>query len=264
MSDLCSFAAGMTAILLLCFFAFIAGFVDAIAGGGGLIQLPAYFILMPHFTITQLLGSNKLGGFSGTLVATIQYLRKIKVNWKIIFPALLVAGLSALVGAQCVSFLNKEKLAPFVVMVLILILVYTALNKQTGISDAKPVVSAGRFQLILLFAAFIIGFYDGFFGPGAGSLLMFVFISLLHFDFLNAAAYTKVFNCVTNVGALAFFIFHGDVVYHVAIPVALCNVAGNYFGSALAIKKGSPFIRVIYIVVVSALIVKMIYDYYIK
>ena len=254
----------MTSLVLLCIFGFIAGFVDAIAGGGGLIQLPAYFILMPHFTIAQLLGSNKLGGFSGTFVSTVQYLRKIKVDWKLILPALIVAAISALIGAQLVSYLEKERMAPFVVVLLVVMLVYTSINKQTGLINKSATINPVKVKWTLLIAACLIGLYDGFFGPGAGSMLMFVFISLLGFDFLNAAANTKVFNCVTNIGALAFFILHGDVVYEVAVPVALCNVAGNYFGSALALKKGSPFIRVIYIVVVSALIAKIVYDYFLK
>ncbi len=254
----------MTALIILCFLGFAAGFVDAIAGGGGLIQLPAYFILMPHFTIAQLLGSNKLGGFSGTFVSTIQYLRKIKVDWKLILPALFVAGISALLGAQLVSYLDKDKMAPIVVAVLIVMLIYTSLNKQTGIVNTHLAISPEKVKWILLCAACLIGLYDGFFGPGAGSMLMFVFVTLLGFDFLSAAAHTKVFNCITNIGALAFFIVHGDVRYEVAIPVAVCNIAGNYFGSALALKKGSPFIRIIYIVVVSALIAKIVFDYFIK
>lgn len=254
----------MTEIILLCIFAFLAGFVDAIAGGGGLIQLPAYFILMPHFTITQLLGSNKLGGFSGTFVATLQYLKNTKVDWKKIFPAMLVAAFAALVGAQCVSYLDKERMAPFVVSILVIMLFYTVMKKESGIVDEKKTISLRKFQIILVSAALIIGFYDGFFGPGAGSMLMFVFISLLRFDFLGAAAYTKVFNCITNVGALAFFMYHGDVVYQVAIPVAIFNAAGNYIGAHISIKRGSPFIKTVYIIVVAVLIVKIFYDYFIK
>ena len=125
-------------------------------------------------------------------------------------------------------------------------------------------VNNRKFQIILIIAAFIIGFYDGFFGPGAGSMLMFVFISLLRFDFLGAAAHTKVFNCITNIGALLFFIVNGDVVYHVAIPVAIFNVAGNYIGTHISIKKGSPFIRTVYLVVVLMLIARIFYQYFIK
>ena len=108
----------MATLAVLCFFGFIAGFVDAIAGGGGLIQLPAYFILMPQLSMAQLLGSNKLGGFSGTFVSTIQYLRAIAVQWKLIIPSLIAAGICSLAGAQCVSFLDKGKVAPFIVIVL--------------------------------------------------------------------------------------------------------------------------------------------------
>ena len=254
----------MLALGLLCLFAFIAGFIDAIAGGGGLIQLPAYFILMPQFTITQLLGSNKLGGFSGTFVAALKYLKNTKVNWKKIFPAMIVAAVSALAGARCVSYLDKERMAPFVVAILVIMLAYTMFNRQTGIVDKSESINSRKFQIILIIAAFLIGFYDGFFGPGAGSMLMFVFISLLRFDFLGAAAHTKVFNCITNIGALLFFIYNGDVVYHVAIPVAIFNVAGNYIGAHISIKRGSPFIKTVYLIVVLLLIARIFYQYFIK
>ena len=172
----------MTELVLLCFLALIAGFIDAIAGGGGLIQLPAYFILMPNFSTASLFGSNKFAGFSGTLMSTIQYLKKVKAEWKLIMPSLFVAGLSALAGARLVSLFDKEKLAPVIVVLLIAMLIYTVMNRSTGIQDRREEVSKKRISWILPLSAAIIGFYDGFFGPGAGSLLMFVFISFLKYD----------------------------------------------------------------------------------
>lgn len=254
----------MTELVLLCFLALIAGFIDAIAGGGGLIQLPAYFILMPHFSTASLFGSNKFAGFSGTLMSTIQYLKKVKAEWKLIVPSLFVAGVSALAGARLVSLFDKEKLAPVIVILLIAMLIYTVLNKSTGIEDRREEVSKRKISWILPLSAAIIGFYDGFFGPGAGSLLMFVFISFLKYDFLHAAVHTKIFNLVTNVGALLYFVVQGEVHYDVALPVAVCNVTGSYIGAKLAISKGSGLIRVIYIMMVVVLISKIVYDYIIK
>ena len=254
----------MTELVLLCFLALIAGFIDAIAGGGGLIQLPAYFILMPNFSTASLFGSNKFAGFSGTLMSTIQYLKKVKAEWKLIMPSLFVAGLSALAGARLVSLFDKEKLAPVIVVLLIAMLIYTVMNSSTGIQDRREEVSKKRISWILPLSAAIIGFYDGFFGPGAGSLLMFVFISFLKYDFLHAAVHTKIFNLVTNVGALLYFVVQGEVHYDVAIPVAVCNVTGSYLGAKLAISKGSGLIRVIYIMMVVVLISKIVYDYIIK
>ncbi len=254
----------MTELVLLCFLALIAGFIDAIAGGGGLIQLPAYFILMPNFSTASLFGSNKFAGFSGTLMSTIQYLKKVKAEWKLIMPSLFVAGLSALAGARLVSLFDKEKLAPVIVVLLIAMLIYTVMNSSTGIQDRREEVSKKRISWILPLSAAIIGFYDGFFGPGAGSLLMFVFISFLKYDFLHAAVHTKIFNLVTNVGALLYFVVKGEVHYDVAIPVAVCNVTGSYLGAKLAISKGSGLIRVIYIMMVVVLISKIVYDYIIK
>lgn len=251
-------------LFLLCCFALVAGFIDAIAGGGGLIQLPAYFILMPGFSTASLFGSNKFAGFSGTLMSTIQYLRKIKAEWKMIFPALIVACISALAGARMVSYFHKEDIAPLVVVLLLIMLFYTLFNKTSGLVDEREKISASRIAWLLPLSAAVIGFYDGFFGPGAGSLLMFVFISFLKFDFLSAAAHTKIFNCITNVGALAYFIATDNVRYEAAIPVAICNVAGSYVGVKMALKKGSGLIRFIYIVMVVALIGKIAYDYLLK
>ncbi|MEP7264507.1 MAG: TSUP family transporter [Bacteroidota bacterium] len=254
----------MDNLILLCILALVAGFIDAIAGGGGLIQLPAYFILMPGFSTASLFGSNKFGGFSGTLMSTIQYLRKVKAEWKMIWPSLLVAGFSALAGARLVSLFDKEKLAPIVVTLLVLMLIYTLFNKTTGMKDERHLVSKRKIAWLLPLSACIIGFYDGFFGPGAGSLLMFVFISFLRFDFLNAAVHTKIFNCVTNIGALIYFIIQKEVRYEVAIPVAVCNMAGSYIGVKMALKKGSALIRTIYIAMVLVLIGKLGYDYLLK
>jgi uncharacterized protein len=254
----------MTELILLCLFALIAGFIDAIAGGGGLIQLPAYFIFMPSFSTASLFACNKFGGFSGTLTSTIQYLKKVKAEWKIILPSLFVAGFASLGGARLVSLFDKEKIAPVVVVLLVLMLIHTLFNRHSGLVDRRELVSKKKIAWLLPLCAAVIGFYDGFFGPGAGSLLMFVFIVFLKYDFLHAAVHTKIFNCVTNIGALLFFIVQKEVRYEVAIPVAICNAAGNYIGTKVALKKGSALIRTIYIVMVTALILKLAYDYFLK
>jgi uncharacterized membrane protein YfcA len=251
-------------LILLCCFALIAGFIDAIAGGGGLIQLPAYFILMPGFSTASLFGSNKFAGFSGTVMSTVQYLREVKAEWKIIYPSLFVACISALAGARMVSLFRKENIAPVVVALLILMLLHTLFNSTSGLVDQREKVSPRKVAWMLPLCVAVIGFYDGFFGPGAGSLLMFVFISLLKFDFLNAAAHTKIFNCITNVGALIFFIANKNVHYDVAIPVAVCNMGGSYIGVKMALRKGSRLIRFIYITMVLLLIGKIAYDYILK
>lgn len=248
-------------LIFLCFFALIAGFIDAFAGGGGLIQLPAYFIFMPHFSTASLFGSNKFAGFSGTLVSTIQYLKKVKCEWRLFTPALIAAGIASIAGARLVSLFDKEKIVPVVVVLLVLIFIYTITNKNAGIKDERHSVSKSKTKKRLPFFGGFIGLYDGFFGPGAGSLMMFAFIRFLRFDFLSAAAHTKIMNLVTNLGALGFFIATGNVRYDVAVPVAICNVAGSYLGVKLAIRKGSALIRRIYILVVIALIMKLAWDY---
>jgi uncharacterized protein len=259
-----NYICSMTDIILLCLFALVAGFIDAIAGGGGLIQLPAYFIFMPGFSTASLFGSNKFAGFSGTLTSTIQYLKKVKAEWKLILPSLFVACIASLCGARMISLFDKEKIAPVVVVFLILMLIHTLFNRHSGLVDQRELVSKRRTAWLLPLCAAVIGFYDGFFGPGAGSLLMFVFIVFLKFDFLHAALHTKIFNCITNVGALVYFIVQKEVRYEVAIPVAVCNAAGNYIGTKVALKKGSTLIRTIYILMVTALIIKLAYDYFLR
>ena len=139
----------MNELILLCLFALLAGFIDAIAGGGGLIQLPAYFILMPGFSTASLFGSNKFAGFSGTLMSAYQYLKKVKVDWKLITPSLFIAGLSAWGGARLVSLFDKEKLAPIVVVLLVLMLIYTIFNKTTGMTDERHLVSGKKILWLL-------------------------------------------------------------------------------------------------------------------
>jgi uncharacterized membrane protein YfcA len=251
-------------LILICAFALLAGFVDAIAGGGGLIQLPALFIFAPQLPTASLFGTNKFAGFSGTVVSTYQYIKSVKAEWKLIISSLFVAAFSALAGAHYVSRFSKDKIAPVVALLLVVMLIYSVIKKKKGITDEHLLVSRKKAVVILTIAAAVIGFYDGFFGPGAGSLLMFVFISLLRFDFLHAALHTKLFNLVTNLGALCLFVYNNNVVYHIAVPVAICNVSGSYFGVKLALNKGSRLIRLVYLVVVSALIIKLVYDYILK
>jgi uncharacterized membrane protein YfcA len=251
----------MASFLLLCCFAFIAGFIDAIVGGGGLIQLPAYFILQPQLSLIQTLACNKTASFMGTIVATVRYVKKVKIDWRPLRPAIVSAFIGSFSGALLVSFIRKEQFMPFIICALLLVLVYTMLNKKLGLHHQQKTMSNTRYYLFAVGTGGIIGFYDGLIGPGTGSFIIFAFIVLFGYDFLYANANAKLLNCVTSIAALIFFLIKGSIVWRIALPVAASNMAGNYLGAHVAFKKGSGFIRLFFIVVVLALIAKLSYDY---
>lgn len=251
----------MLVLLLLCLFAFLAGFIDAMVGGGGLVQLPAMFILLPQLSLVQTLATNKTANFMGTLVAAIKYVRKVEITWQYLLPAIISAFIGSLGGALLVSSIHKEQFMPFIICILVLLLLYTIFKRELGMHRQDKNLSRSQHYIFPLIIGLVIGFYDGMIGPGTGSFLIFAFIVLFGYDFLHASANAKVINCVTNIAALIFFIVSGAIVWKIAIPLAAANMLGGYAGSHLAIKKGSKFVRAFFIIVVVALIVKLGYDY---
>lgn len=244
-------------LLLLCLFAFLAGFIDAMVGGGGLIQLPAFLILQPHLSLVQTLATNKTASFFGTSVAAVRYIKQVKVDWKYLFVAIVAAFIGSFSGALLVSHVRKEDFMPFIVGVLVLVLLYTLQKKNLGIHETTEPRSSRQFFLYALAIGGIIGFYDGLIGPGTGSFMIFSFVVLMGYNFLHASANAKLLNCVTNIAALIFFLYKGAILWHLAIPVGIANMLGNYAGAHLALKKGSAFIRIFFLIVVTALIVKL-------
>lgn len=251
----------MLSLLLLCCFAFMAGFVDAMVGGGGLIQLPAMFLLQPQLGLAQTLASNKTASFFGTSVSAVKFARKVPVQWSYLTPAIIAAFIGAFSGALLVSYVHKEQFMPVIITVLLLVLLYTVAKKNFGLLHETKNLSQRQYYIYAIATGTIIGFYDGLIGPGTGSFLVFAFITFFGFDFLNASANAKIINCITNISALLFFFFKGHIVWAIAIPVGLANMLGNYAGAHMALKKGSAFIRVFFIVVVLGLIIKLSYDY---
>jgi uncharacterized membrane protein YfcA len=249
-------------ILLLCLFAFLAGFIDAMVGGGGLIQLPAFFILFPHLTLIQTLATNKTASFLGTTVSAIQYIRKVALNWKYLLPAIISAFVGGMGGALLVSYIHKEQFMPVIITVLVFVFLYTVFKKQLGMHHIDKSLSVQRHYTYAISTGLILGVYEGLIGPGSGSFLIFAFIVIFGLNFLYASANAKVVNWIASLGALILFLLKAAIVWSIALPVALCNMAGNYAGSHLALKKGSAFIRVFFILVVLSLILKLGYDYY--
>lgn len=246
----------------LCGFAFLAGFVDAVAGGGGLIQIPALFLFLPQIAAANpatILGTNKLSSICGTTVAMAQYARRVPIDWRAILPAGLAAFTFSYFGAMTVTRIPAAILRPLVLVLLIAVAVYTFVNKRFG--DRHAPRFQGQAQTALaVFTGLGIGFYDGFFGPGTGSFLIFVFIGLFGFDFLAASACSKVINVATNLSAVLYFAATDHILYQVALPMGLCNVLGALLGARLAILKGNRFVRGFFLLVAAAMILRFGYD----
>ena len=245
--------------LFLCFFAFCAGLIDAAVGGGGLIQLPALFNFMPGTLPATLLGSNKLTSACGTALATKSWVSRVRIPWSLVLPAAATAFIMSYCGAMAVSAVPTALMRPFVLVLIIAMAIYTFMKKDFG-AIQKPRSIGRRERLLALLIGGLIGFYDGLFGPGTGSFLIFLFIRCYALDFLQASACAKVVNLATNIAALTFFIPAQKVLYSIALPMAVFNMIGAVVGSHLAIKRGSRFVRVLFLVLLVALIGKLAYD----
>ena len=246
----------MTTLLLLCAFSMAAGFVDAVVGGGGLIQLPAALLLMPGVPFPTLLGTNKFASFFGTSMAVQRYSRHVKIDWHAIAPAAVAAFLFAFLGSRAVTLLNPAILRPLVLILLVVVAIYVFLVKDLGLIH-QPKHAPRKTRWIALAIGSLLGFYDGFFGPGMGSFLIFAFVGLLGFDFLSASASAKAINWCTNLASIIYFASTDQILYGIGLAMAASNVLGATLGTQLAIKKGSRFVRVFFLIIVGGLIAKL-------
>ena len=251
------------AFAALCALAFFAGFVDSVIGGGGLIQVPALLVMLPGAPVATIFGTNKIVSLAGTSVALAQIARKVEVPWRTVLPAALVAALFAFMGARAVTLIDPKLLKPFILLLLIGVAIYTLLRKDFGDLHA-PRWTHSTQRWVAMGVGAALGFYEGFFGPGTGSFLIFAFIGLLGFNFLTASASAKVINITTNMAATAWFAWSGNILYKLAVPMAVCNVAGAWVGAHIALTKGSAFLRVFFLLVMSALICRYAYDIFLK
>lgn len=250
-------------IFILAFCALAAGFIDAVVGGGGLIQVPATLIQFPTTPLATIFGTNKIASLCGTSVAAYQYSKKIKFDYYILFVVALAAFIASFTGAKIVSVINPNTLKPIILFILITIAIYTFLKKDLGKEQTKNL----PIQKKLMYGSAIglaVGFYDGFFGPGTGSFFVLGFVVVLGFDFLHASAYAKIVNCVTNISALTVFIKQGNFILPIAILMAVCNVTGNFIGSKMALKKGNQFVRSIFLFIVIIMIIRYGYDVFLS
>lgn len=241
----------------------LAGFVDAIVGGGGLVMVPALFAAFPASAPATLLGTNKAISVWGTAMATWQYSRRVQIRWRTMLPAALAGFSGSFLGAWVVTVVSPEFLRKLLPLVLVGVLAYTLVKKELGREHAPR--HAGRTEIVVAcLIGLVIGFYDGFFGPGAGSFFVFLLVRLLGYDFLNASASAKLLNGSTNIAAILLFAAKGHVWWHYALVLAVANIAGSLLGTHLALRHGTGFVRGIFIVVVGALIAKTGYDAFLR
>ena len=236
-----------------------AGFVDAIVGGGGLILVPALFSVFPNAAPATLFGTNKGAAVCGTAWATVQYSRRVQMQWRAMLPAAAAALAGSFAGAWTVTLTSPAGLRRALPFILAGVFIYTLVRKDLGRVHA-PRHAGARQALLASGIGLVVGFYDGFFGPGTGSFFVILFVRLLGYDFLNASASAKLLNTATNLAALALFAFKGHVWWHIAAVMALANVAGSLLGTRLALRHGAGFVRGVFIAVVGALILKTGYD----
>jgi uncharacterized membrane protein YfcA len=252
-----------TEIILLCIAAFSAGFVDAIVGGGGLIQLPAALVILPAVPVVNVIGSLKIPAFSGTAFAAWQYVKKVEISWKLIAVICTIAFFASFAGSELLSVVSNSFMKPVLVVVLTGVALYTFLKKDFGMHEEKE-HSSKRQLIIAALISVVIGFYDGFIGPGAGSFLILAFITLLGFDFLHSSAHAKLVNLATNLGSITLFLSHGKIIWAIALPMAVCNALGGVAGARLAIAKGNRFIRIFFLVVVIGILLRFAYDVFFR
>ncbi|KDN15091.1 putative membrane protein [Snodgrassella communis] len=235
---------------------FSAGLMDAAVGGGGLLQIPGLFGALPAQTsVPVVLGVNKFASASGTLVAAVQYTRRIPVPWAMLVPAAILAFIFSYLGSHVVVYLPTAWMKPSILVILIVMAVYTFLKKDLGQVQRQSHLSR-REYVFGLFMGALIGLYDGIFGPGTGSLLAFIFVRFFAFDFITATASSKVINLTTNLAALIFFIPNHYVVWHWAIPLAAANLIGGLIGARLAMRGGSKLLRKGFIILLCIMIGK--------
>ena len=250
-------------LVLISLASLLAGGIDAIVGGGGLVLVPALFAVYPSAAPATLFGTNKSASVWGTSIATVQYSRRVQMRWAVLGPAAGAALVGSFLGAWAVTLIDPGFLRRALPLILLAVLLYTLARKDLGRTHA-PRHTRGRETLLACLIGAVIGWYDGFFGPGTGSFFIFLFVRLLGYDFLNASAAAKLLNVATNIAAIALFAAKGHVWWHIGLVMAAANVTGSLIGTRLALKHGAGFVRGVFIVVVGALILKTGYDAFLR
>lgn len=246
-------------LMFLCLAAFVAGFIDSIVGGGGFVQVPAFFILYPQLAVPYVIGTNRVASAVGTSVAALNYWRQIRVPWKVVLFAAAGAGVAAYTGALLQSRIPSAVLKPLILCVIVVIAAYTYRNKSLG-QEERLKVLPDLVHWYALGIGLVMGLYNGLIGPGTGSLLVFSFVGVIGYHFLSASAVSKVVNVAADVCSLVFFFAHKYILFHIALPMMICNMTGSYLGSRMAMLRGNTFVRQVFLAVIAATIARFAWD----
>jgi len=247
--------------LILLPIAFITGAVNAVVGGGGLIQVPGLFGFLPTASPALIMGTDKFAAIMGHATAMRQYAIRMQLPWRLVLWTALSAFIGSMCGVSVMSIVPSRTMRGIVIIILAVMLVYTWFRPKFGIQDeSKPITRSDLWKGLTL--GFAIGFYDGFIGPGTGSFLLFLFVRFFHFDFLKATACAKVVNFSTNLAALAFLVPTMNVLYHFAIPMGVAGIAGAFVGARLAIKGGNHWIRRLFLILAVSLLAKLLWQWF--
>jgi uncharacterized membrane protein YfcA len=247
-------------LLLLCLAAGLAGWVDAVSGGGGLLQLPALFLALPGAEPVQVLGTNKVSSVVGTAAATATYARKAPPDVRTALPMVVAAVTGSVLGAVTASRLPAEVFRPVIVVLLVAVWLWTLLNPRMGRVQDLRWQGRRRHYAVATLAGLVIGFYDGLLGPGTGSFLLIVLVGVLGYSFLNASSTAKVVNLGTNLAAIVVFGLTGSVLWLLGLLMGVCNALGAFMGARMAIRRGSEFVRLVFLAVVGVLILRLGWD----
>ena len=250
---------GLEQVLVLCVFAFLAGALDAVVGGGGLVQLPALLVVLPQAPVVSLLGTNKLASVVGTGSAAITYSRRIELDRRMAGWMAGSAFAGAAAGALLATRVGSDVLKPLVLAALVSVLAYTLRTPSLGEVERLR-LRAGAQRTVAVAGGAVIGFYDGFVGPGTGSFLVFLLVGAVGLSFLHASATSKVVNTMTNLAALLLFAAGGHVLWGLGAAMAVSNLAGSQVGARLAVRRGSAWVRRVFVVVVGALVLRLAVD----
>jgi len=245
--------------LLTALAGFAAGFLDSIVGGGGLILTPAMLNLHPSLNILQAIGTQRTSSIFGTSVAAWNYFRKVSISWKIVAPACIAALLSSLIGVHFAKSMDKEMLKWIVLSMCVLLAIYTVFKKDLG-NLHVPRYEGKHASAAAACVGAACGFYNGLIGPGTGTLMVFAFVSVMGMDFLRSSAISKASNVAADLSSWTVLLFSGFVIWALAIPLVIGNMIGSYIGSHIAIKRGQGFIRAFFLIVVSLLIARLVWD----
>jgi uncharacterized membrane protein YfcA len=246
----------LQSLLLVALAGLAAGFVDAVVGGGGLVQLPALVVLFPGAAPVHVLATNKIGSVCGTTASSVTYYRRVRPDPSTFVPLMVLSFVGSIIGALVASHIPSSAFEPIILVVLVLVGGYVLLRPRLGaVTDLR--FSGHRHTVTAMAAGVTIGFYDGALGPGTGSFFVISLVGLLGYSFLDASAKARMANWATNVAALCVFVPQGAVVWSLGLVMGACNLLGGYLGARTAVARGSGFVRVFFMLVVLGFILKI-------